>query len=117
MHRQRGLNGVGLAAVDLEAAIRDRALDELTRRLDGKRLQEEDTAQTCRCRRTRHLEVARAREDDAALHDVVGDEGVKRTGGGRAQDDAAVRRGQAALRKWVWLVAPRALRDATYLLL
>ena len=101
VHRPCGLDGVGLAAVDLEEAVRERALDQQTGRLDGKRLQEEDAAQTCRCRRMRHLEVACAREDDAALHDVVGDEGMKRTGGGRAEDDAAVRRGQAALRKWV----------------
>ena len=44
MHRSRGLNGVGLAAVDLKAAIRDRALDEQIGCLDGERLQEEDAS-------------------------------------------------------------------------
>ena len=44
MHRPHGLNGVGLTAVDLEAAVRDRALDHEVGSLDGERLQEEDTA-------------------------------------------------------------------------
>ena len=91
VHRQCGLNGFGLAAANLEAAVRDCALDEQIGRLDGERLKEEDATKSCPCRRTRHLEVARAREDDAALHDVVGDEGVKRARSRRAEDDAAVR--------------------------
>ena len=68
-------------------------------RVGNERLQEVHTMQCRRCCCTRHLEVAHAREDDAALHDVVGDEGMKRTGGGRAEDDAAVRRGQSVLRE------------------
>ena len=75
-------DGVGLAAAHLEAAVRDRALDEQAGRLDRERLQKVHATQ---CRRrccTRHLEVARAREDDAALHDVVGDEFDEAIGGG-----------------------------------
>ena len=45
VHRQRGLNGLGLATANLEAAVKDRALDEQIRRLDGERLKEEDVVQ------------------------------------------------------------------------
>ena len=84
-----------LAAAHLEAAVERRALDEQPGRLDGERLQEEDARAAPRAQRrraaarARDLEVARAREDDAALHDVVGDERVQRARGGRAEDDAA----------------------------
>ena len=44
---------------------------------------------TRRC--TRHLEVARAREDDAALHDVVAYEWVQRACSRRAEDERALR--------------------------
>ena len=91
VHRLRGLNGVGLATANLEVAVRDCAIDEQIGRLHGERLQKVHATQCCRGCRTRHLEVARAREDDAALHDVVGDEGVKRARSRRAEDDAAVR--------------------------
>ena len=91
MHRRRdGLATVGLAAANLEAAVRDGALDEQIGRLDGERLHKVHATQSCCRRRTRHLEVARARKDDAALHDVVGDEGVKRARGRRAEDNGAI---------------------------
>ena len=99
VHCPRGLHSVGLAAGHLKAAVRDRALNQQTRRLDGKRLQEEDAMQCRRRCSTRHLEVARAREDDAALHDVVGDEGVKQACGGGAEYDICVQTGRTALRK------------------
>ena len=71
VHRRR-LDSVGVAAAHLEAAVRDRALDEHAGRLDGERLQEEHVVQ---CHRadcsTHHLEVARAWENDAVLHDMV----------------------------------------------
>ena len=90
MHR-RGLGGVRLAAAHLEAAVRDRDLDEETGRLDGERQQQVHAKQSRRSdRSTRHLEVARAREDDAALHDVVGNERVQRARGGRLDNSAAV---------------------------
>ena len=73
----RGLDSVRLAAAHLEAAVRDRALDEQARCLEGERLQEVHAVQARRAeRRTRHLEVARAGEDDAAVHDVVVDDRV-----------------------------------------
>jgi hypothetical protein len=89
--RQRGLNGLGLATANLEAAVKDRALDQQIGRLDGERLKEEDAVQCRSGSSTRHLEVPRAREDDAALHDVVSHDGVKLACGGRTEDDAAVR--------------------------
>ena len=107
MHRQRGLHGLGLATANLEAAVKDRALDEQIRRLDGERLKEEDAVQCRTDSSTRHLEVRRAWEDDAALHDVVGHDGVKLACGGRAEDDTAVRRGQSVPRQRVRRVAPR----------
>ena len=83
MQRPRGLDGVGLAAAHLEAAAGDRALDEQAGRLDSERLQEVRTMQ-CRGlhRSTRHLEEARAREEDAALNHMIGDKSAKRSGGG-----------------------------------
>ena len=72
VHCLRGLDGIGLATANLEAAVRDCALDEQIGRLHDERLQKVHATQCCRGCRTRHLEVARAREDDAALHDVVG---------------------------------------------
>ena len=99
MHRQRGLDRVGLATANLEAAVRDCAIDEQIGRLHGERLQKVHATQCCRGCRTRLLEVACAREDDAALNDVGGDESVKPACGGRTEDTAAVRRGQGALRK------------------
>ena len=77
VHRQRGLNGLGLATVNLEAAVKDRALNEQISRLDGERLKEEDAVQRRSGSSTCHLEVPRAREYDATLHDVVGDDDVK----------------------------------------
>jgi hypothetical protein len=101
------VDGAGLAAAHLETTFRDHALDKHTVCLDGERLQKVHSAKCPRPCSTRHLEVSRTREDDAALHDVVGDEGVQRTRGGRLEDDAvARRRRQAALRKGVRLVAP-----------
>ena len=91
VHRQRGLNGLGLATANLEAAVKDRALDEQIGRLDGERLKEEDAVQCRSESSTRHLEVPRAWEDDAALHDVVSHDGVKLAFGGRTEDNAAVR--------------------------
>ena len=83
-----------LAAPHLEPARSHRALDHIGR-LHRKGLQEEDAVQRLARRRrsrrrARHLEVARAREDDAALRDVVGDERVQRAGDGRAEGAAAV---------------------------
>jgi hypothetical protein len=79
-----------LAAAHLDAAVGQRVLDEQIRYLDGKRLKEVHATQ-CSCSYcTCHLEVARTREDDAALHNVVGHEGVQRSRSGRAEDDGAV---------------------------
>ena len=74
-------------------------LDDQPTDLDGQWLHEEDAAQgrLALGRRARHLEVAGAWEDDAALHDVVGDEGVQRTRGGRAEDVRAVWHSQPGL--------------------
>jgi hypothetical protein len=46
----------------------------------------------------RHLQVARAREDDATVHDVVGDEGLQRTSDRRTEDIHATRGRQTLLR-------------------
>ena len=71
------IEGIRLGAAHLEAAVRDCTLDHKTGCLDGKWQQKVDIMQCHRAdRSTRHLKVARAREDDAALHDVVGDESV-----------------------------------------
>ena len=78
VHR-RALNGVGLAAAHLKAALRDRAFHHQGRRLHCEWLQEEDAVQRLgSCRSAAKLEVPRAREDDAALHDVVGNERMQR---------------------------------------
>ena len=45
VHRQRGLNGLGLATANLEPAVKDRALDQQIGRLDGERLKEEGAVQ------------------------------------------------------------------------
>ena len=72
------------AAAHLEAPVRHRAFNEQCP-LDGKRHQEVHALQRRRARRRpRHLEVARAREEDAAVHDVVGDERAQRARSGRA---------------------------------
>ena len=80
------------AAAHLEGVVAsDLALHLNVRCLHQQRLQEEDTAQRHdllahrRCC-ARELEVARAWEDDAAMHDVVGDEGVQRTRSRRAEE-------------------------------
>ena len=72
MHR-RALDGISLAAAHLKAAFSECALDEQAGRLDGEWLQEVNATQRRRRCSSRHLEVAGAWEDDAALHDVVGD--------------------------------------------
>ena len=74
-----------IAAAHLEAVAAHHALDDHLRRFDGKRLQEEDRAQRwCAWMRGRsgELQVGGAGEDDAALHDVVGDQGVQWPRGG-----------------------------------
>ena len=76
VHRLRGLNGVGLATANLEAAVRGCALDEQIGRLHGERLQKVHATQCCRSRCTRHLEVARAREDDPAVQHMIADQRV-----------------------------------------
>ena len=93
VHRCRGGDCIGLTAAHLEAPVKDRAIDEHARRLDGERLQEENAAKRRRCpdRSARHLEVARAREDDAALHDVVAYEWEQRACSWRADDESALR--------------------------
>ena len=110
VHRRVHQRVVVLAAAHLEPTIAHRALDEQAGRLDGERLQEEHAAQrSCARRRSaaRQLEVADAGEDDAALHDVVGDEGVERARGGRAEEGGAVGGGQAALHEGVRRLTPR----------
>ena len=69
-------------AAHLEATVAHRALDDQAGRLDGKRLKEVHVTKGRGACRTCHLEVARAREDDAALNDVVFDEHVKCASGG-----------------------------------
>ena len=77
-----------VAAAHLEAVAAHHALDDHLRRLDGERLQEEDRAQRCTAwsgGRSGELQVAGAGEDDAAVHDVVGDQGVQWPRGERAE--------------------------------
>ena len=54
-----------------ETAIGDRAFNEQPGCLDGEWLQEEDISQGRRCGHACYLQVARAREDDAALHHMM----------------------------------------------
>ena len=104
------MSAVACPASHLEAAVAQRALDEHGR-LHDERLQEEDPAQRRSGRHrsaARHLEVARAGKDDAALHDVAADEGEQRARSWRVEDGFdAVRRGQRPLHKWVRLVVPQ----------
>ena len=81
VHR-RVLNGGGIATAYLEAAVREHALNERLDRIDSQGLQEVRAVQGLRPSRTRHPEVARAGEDDVAVHDMVGDEGVHHTRSG-----------------------------------
>ena len=67
-----------LAVAHLKAPIRHRALDVQANSLHLKRLQEEHALRGCSCRSARQLEIARTREDHAALHDVIGNQGVQR---------------------------------------
>jgi hypothetical protein len=91
VHRRRVLDRRPvLAATHLEAAVAHFAFDEQIRRLDSKWLQEVHTTQCCRSCCPSHLEVARAWEDDAALHHVVSNEGVQRARSRRAKDGSAV---------------------------
>ena len=102
------------AAAHLERLGSDGTLDLQAGPLGLERLQEEDVtkrsawAGACgrsACR-TRHLEVACAREDDARLHHVVRGEGVQRAGRGRAESVAAIGRLQPALRHRVGRLVP-----------
>ena len=71
VHR-RILQGIDLATAHLEAPTRCRALDEQAGCLQGEWLQELHIEESRCASRSRHLEIARAWEDDASLHDVVG---------------------------------------------
>ena len=78
VHHLHGPERISLAAAHLKAAVSDRTFDEQPRRLDGERLQEVHGMQSrCRCS-SRHFKVAGAREDDVALHNMVGNESMKR---------------------------------------
>ena len=58
----------------LKPAVDDRALDIAIDRIDRKRLKEEDARQRgSGGRGTRHLKISSAREDHAALHNVISD--------------------------------------------
>ena len=67
--------------------------------LNGERLKEVNAAYACLGSGTRHLEVARAGKDDAALHDVIGYDVEERPIGRRAEDESAIRVWEAALHK------------------
>eukprot|EP00966_Prymnesium_polylepis_P196264 4548512-Prymnesium_polylepis.3 len=75
---------VGQTTAHLKAAVAHRTLDVQASPLHGQRLQKDHTLQLrlAFCRGTHHLQVARAREDHTALHDVVRNERVQRSGGG-----------------------------------
>ena len=80
-----------LASAHLEAPVAHHlALDEQPGRLGREWLQKVHPTQHRRSRCTRQLKVAHAREDGAAMHDVVGDERVQRARSGRVEDDTAV---------------------------
>ena len=81
---------VVLATVHLEAAVRQGTLEGRRERVERERLQEEDAAQRCGHghRGARHLEVAGAREDGAAQHDMVCDEGVHSASSGRVEPNS-----------------------------
>ena len=107
VHRRIDPHPVQLAAAHLKPTVTHCALDQQSSRLDDERLHEEDARQRASRRRSAcHLEVARSRKDDTALHRVVGDYAMERTGGGRAEGVAVARGGQAALHEGVWRVAP-----------
>ena len=81
---ERAVNKLAAAYRKLTAA--HNAFDVQARQIDDKRLQEEDALQcrrlrACRCaqRSTARLEVTRAREDDARLHDVICNDGLQQT--------------------------------------
>ena len=80
-----------LATAHLEVAIGYHTLHQQLVRFNGKRLHEVDAVQRgSRCRCPRHLEIPGARKDDAALHNVIGDEGVDCTSCWRAEGGCAV---------------------------
>ena len=103
MHRRLNRRRVRTAA-HLEAAVlRHGALDEEIGHLDGEGLQEEDAVQRLGARRSApKLEVPRAREDDAPLHDVIGHQ-LKELARNRRSEQArrAVRWRQLRCQEWV----------------
>ena len=109
----RQLRFVHASAADLKPTARDGTLDLQASRLDGKRLQEEDRLQRrgsrghCAPCSTCELQIARPREDDAGVHDVIRHEGVHGASDRRAQQSCATRRRHVQLSKWVWRHPPQ----------
>ena len=87
---RRLINRVVGATAKLKATVCDRALDERTTRLDHERPQEVHASQRRVRGRARHLEVANAREDDAALHDMMRNQAVKRASSGRTEENTLI---------------------------
>jgi hypothetical protein len=93
-------------AAHLEAAVGHNTLDEQVGRLDDERLQKEDASKGCAGRHTRQLKVARTREDDTTLNEMVCNEGVQYARSARVEDDGIDGRWDGPLHKGMRRFAP-----------